>query len=161
MRSMPTYKRSPELIDTIINGIESGTPLRQLCRDNDLSFRAFYNWVDDDEALAARFARARLDGFDAIAEETLEIADDGTNDYVEKTRPDGSKYDAFDAEHVQRSKLRVDTRLKLLAKWDPKRYGERTTTELTGANGGPVDITDTAAAAKIAALLEAAKARKG
>jgi hypothetical protein len=26
---------------------------------------------------------------------------------------------------VQRAKLRIDTRLKLLSKWDPKRYGEK------------------------------------
>ena len=31
----------------------------------------------------------------------------------------------MNAEFVARSRLRVDTRLKLLAKWDPKRYGER------------------------------------
>ena len=32
--------------------------------------------------------------------------------------------------------------------------------ELTGANGGPVQISDTERAAKIAAILAAAKARK-
>jgi hypothetical protein len=31
----------------------------------------------------------------------------------------------LNAEHVQRSKLRIETRLKLLAKWNPKKYGER------------------------------------
>ena len=31
----------------------------------------------------------------------------------------------LNGEHVQRSKLRIETRLKLLAKWDPRRYGDR------------------------------------
>lgn len=87
--------------------------------------RTVYDWRDKDEGFSADFGRARDDGFDAIAAECLRIAEDGTNDYVEKNRPDGSTYDAFDSEHVQRSKLRIETRLKLLAKWDPRRYGDK------------------------------------
>jgi hypothetical protein len=66
-------------------------------------------------------ARAREEGFDAIAREALEIADDGRRDYV----PLENGGLAVDHDHIARSRLRVDTRLKLLAKWDPKRYGER------------------------------------
>ena len=39
----------------------------------------------------------------------------------------------------------------------PKKYGEKTSMELTGANGGPVQISDTERAAKIAAILAALK----
>jgi hypothetical protein len=35
-------------------------------------------------------------------------------------------------------KLQIETRLKLLAKWDPKRYGERMATEISGPDGGPI-----------------------
>ena len=44
---------------------------------------------------------------------------------MEKLTADGVIAPSLNAEHIQRSKLRVETRLKLLAKWDPKRYGER------------------------------------
>lgn len=119
-----------ELIETFIGQIAEGVPLRQLCRLHGIGKSTWYEWVKADEEkggeLAGRIARARLDGFDAIAEETLEIADDSTNDWVERERDDGSKYEALNGEHVQRSKLRVETRLKLLAKWDPKRYGDKT-----------------------------------
>ena len=65
-------------------------------------------------------------GMDAIAEECLEIADDGTNDWV--TRKLGNaEVEVLNAEHVQRSKLRIETRLKLLAKWNPKKWGDRIT----------------------------------
>jgi hypothetical protein len=75
--------------------------------------------------LAAQFARAKSLGFDAIADDCVEIADDATNDYMEtKHGP------VFDGEHVQRSRLRIDTRLKLLAQWDPKRYGPRTQSDV-------------------------------
>ena len=57
-------------------------------------------------------------------------------------------------------KLQIWTRLQLLAKWAPKKYGERTAMELTGANGGPVQISDAERAAKVAAILASAQARK-
>jgi hypothetical protein len=73
-------------------------------------------------------ARARESGFDYLAAECLEIAEDGSNDYM------ASKHGpVLDTEHVQRSKLRIETRLKLLAKWDPKRYGDKV--QLADADG--------------------------
>src|SRR5690606_5641563 len=71
----------------------------------------------------ARYARARRLGFDEIAEEGLEIIDDGSNDYIERER-DGVPEIVLDREHIQRSKLRFEGRMKLLAVWDPRRYGD-------------------------------------
>lgn len=125
---MPTpTKRTQQVVEQILARIAAGEPLTRICR-SDEKFpcpSVFRDWCDADEALAIAYARAREIGFDAIAEEALDIADDGSNDFIEKTRNDGSTYEAFDAEHVQRSKLRVETRLKLLAKWDPKRFGDK------------------------------------
>ena len=58
---------------------------------------------------------------DYLAEEILEIADDGKNDWVE--RQDGSA--AVNNEAVQRSRLRVDARKWLMSKLMPKKYGEK------------------------------------
>src|SRR5690606_9448739 len=80
-----------------------------------------WRWAKADPEVSQAIAHARTLGFDAIAEETLAIADDKDGD-------------------VQRDRLRVETRLKLLAKWDPKRYGELLKQELSGPNGGPVPI---------------------
>lgn len=84
------------------------------------AWRTVYDWIGRDEELSAHIARARDLGFDAIAEECLDIADDSSQDYR-----DTDKGLVYDAEHVQRSKLRIETRLKLLAKWNPKKYGDR------------------------------------
>lgn len=119
--------------EAICERIANGEPLRQICRDPEMPGKStFYEWLDADPELAGRFARARARGHDEIAEETLEIADDGRNDYVERISADGSAQKVFDPEHVQRSKLRIETRLKLLAKWDPKRYGEKVDLAVTG-----------------------------
>lgn len=48
----------------------------------------------------------------------------------------------------------------LLKAHAPEKYRENTRMELTGANGGPVQISDTERAARISAILAAAEARK-
>jgi hypothetical protein len=116
--------RTQALADEIVEAISEGVPLRQFCRDKDISWRQVYYWLDEDKEFATRFARAREKGFDAIAEECLDIADDARNDWMTRRVGDEDRQ-VLDAEHVQRSKLRIETRLKLLAKWDPKRYGEK------------------------------------
>jgi hypothetical protein len=138
MAERPT-KRTPEVEERIIHGLCDGIPLRELCRQEGMpNWRTVYDWISADADLAARIAHARALGFDAIAEDILDIADDGTNDWVERKRQDGSADKALDSEHVQRSKLRIETRLKLLAKWSPQKYGEKNTTELTGPDGGAI-----------------------
>jgi hypothetical protein len=145
-------KFTEDLFQKIIERIADGEPLRQICRDEGMpSYRTFYNWIDEDDKLlksedekvrntslmlASRFARARDDGHDAIAEETLKIADDGTNDWMEKQDKDGKNIGwQLNGEHVQRSKLRIETRLKLLAKWNPKKYGDKMEVSGPGENG--------------------------
>ncbi len=92
-------------------------------------------WVDDDrQGFAARYARAREIGFGRLAEDVLEISDDGSNDtYVDE---DGKV--RKDRDVIERSRLRVDTRKWLLARVLPKVYGDKVA--LTGADGGPLQI---------------------
>jgi hypothetical protein len=155
-------KRTTEIEDEICKRLAEGEPLRAICRDEHMpSWQAVYQWMDADEDFARRIAHARNLGHDAIAESALEIADDGRNDWMDRLDKDQVPIGyQLNGDHVQRSKLRIETRLKLLAKWNPKKYGERTAMELTGANGGPVQMTDTEAAAKLAGLIAAARARK-
>lgn len=125
-----------EIADEICERLSNGEPLAAICRDDHMpGVRTVYDWSEAHEKLSADIAGARARGFDKIAADCLDIADDGSNDYVVKKRPDGEEYDAFDAEHVQRSKLRIETRLKLLAKWDPKRYGEKAEVKHSGDVG--------------------------
>jgi hypothetical protein len=108
-------KRTPEVEERIIEGLTDGVPLRVLCRQDDMpSWRAVYDWMNADASFASRVAYARDLGFEALAEDILNIADDTP---------------AIN-EHVQRSKMRIDTRLKLLACWSPKRYGNKQTVDV-------------------------------
>lgn len=120
----PIYDKA-DYMPEILARIAKGEPLRQICREEGKpSWGTVYAWLDDDKELAERFARARELGEEAIAQECLDIADNGKNDWMEANGQDAVGY-KLNGEHVQRSKLRIETRLKLLAKWNPKKWGEK------------------------------------
>jgi len=64
------------------------------------------NWCRDDKDLQEAYASAREAGFDAIASEVIPIIDNISEDPSSR-------------------RVRAEYRLKLLSKWDPKRYGDR------------------------------------
>lgn len=135
--------------DEICERLAKGEPLAQICRSENMpAVRTVSDWKAEHKDFAAAFARAREEGFDVIAESCLQIADDGKND----TYKDDEGNVRVDHDHIQRSKLRIETRLKLLAKWDPKRYGEKLA--IGGADDLPPikKLSDEEIAAQIAAL---------
>jgi hypothetical protein len=87
------------------------------------SFSTVYLWCDKDEDFAQRFARAREIGHDVIAEECLEIIDTEAEMAETTSQSGGSSH--RDSAHVSWMKNRVEMRLKLLAKWNPKKYGDK------------------------------------
>jgi terminase small subunit-like protein len=132
-----------EKADAIIAWISEGKPLREFCRqEGSPAWRTVYDWLEANVDFAARFVRARDMGADAIAEEALEIA----NTPLEGVRremggKDGPKEIYEDM--LGHRKLQVETRLKLLAKWHPKKYGDKIDHTLGGPNGGPIVISNT------------------
>lgn len=118
-------KKNPEVCAEICKRLSEGEPLAVICRDDHMPHDSTVrDWADGDEDFSHAIARAREIGFDVIAAGCLEIADDARNDWMEVRGKDDAGWTA-NGEHIQRSRLRIDTRLKLLAKWDPKRYGEK------------------------------------
>ena len=80
--------------------------------------------------------RARIAQADLFAEECVDIADDGTNDFMESLTPSerGEPYQ-LRGEHVNRSRLRIDTRKWVAAKLVPRVYGDaKQLMELTDEN---------------------------
>jgi hypothetical protein len=116
---LSTSVYSDEIVNQILERVSNGEPLAKACRELGTHRNTFYDWLDRDETLPVRFARAREAGFDAIADECFALADEQPE--LESTAH-GQKRDAG---YVAWKRMQIDTRLKLLAKWDPKRYGER------------------------------------
>lgn len=132
----PVYDRKP-IIDEICTRVATGETLRAICREEGKPhWTVVYDWLKEDEDFSLRFARARELGHDAISEECLEIADDKSTDY----RLDPEKGLVVDGDHIQRAKLRIETRLKLLAKWNPKKYGDSTQIKHADADGNKLTL---------------------
>lgn len=121
----------------ILDGLAAGTPLTLICEPSDMpAWRTVYDWMAEDTGFSAGIARAREAGFDRIAREALTIADTPVEGVEITETPDGPRVKRGDM--LGHRRLQVETRLKLLAKWDPKRYGEKVNLEHTGPEGGPV-----------------------
>lgn len=117
----------PLLVDELCNRVGEGETVRAICREEHMpSPQVIYRWMAKDPSFKERFAHARELGEEVIAQECLDIADNATNDWMEKLNKDGQSIGwQLNGEHVQRSKLRIETRLKLLAKWNPKKWGDK------------------------------------
>jgi hypothetical protein len=120
---------SAELAERICARLAEGESLLAICRDEAMPHRAtVHEWVFKNiEGFGDKYACAREVGCDAMADALMEIADDGKNDFVERKggedEPGGL---AFNAEHVQRSKLRVDARKWYLSKKQVEHSGSLT-----------------------------------
>lgn len=119
-----TEEQAESIKDEICVRVSSGETLRSICReDGKPSWVTIYRWLDLDEDFKLRFARARELGFDAIAEEALEIANTPHEGQIVTSKEWGEEIKTEDM--LGHRKLQIETRLKLLAKWSPKKYGER------------------------------------
>lgn len=127
---------SDELLQQVCDILATGVPLAVIGREPGMpKYRTVKSWEDetDDDGkpteralkVSAALARACEEGREVLGAECLEIADDGHRDYVIKTNARGQPYEAYDAENVQRAKLKIDTRLKLLAVWDRAKWGDK------------------------------------
>ena len=122
-----TPEKKQSAIDDIFQKITEGNSIRHILKDNpDLpSRKTFLEWLAKDKELSSHYARICDVRSDIIFDEMMDIADDGTNDYMTKMIGDGIEIQVLNHEHIQRSKLRIDTRKWILAKMNPKKYSDK------------------------------------
>lgn len=120
---------TPELADEICETIAT-TPrgLDYICDRNDGFPHAstVHRWLNNQPGFSEKYTRARERQADLLADESLEIADDGSNDWIEKRNEAGEVIDfEYNGDAVQRSRLRIDTRKWYASKLAPKKYGDK------------------------------------
>ncbi len=140
---------SDELAAEICRRIADGESLRKVCRDEAMPDKStVLRWLALKANLEFRdqYARAREMWADSLFDETLEIADDATNDItVLPATGDKPQIEIVNHENIQRSRLRVDTRKWAAGRLAPKKYGDKV--ELTGAGpGGAIQVQAVTAA---------------
>jgi hypothetical protein len=136
-----------KIADEIAERLGNGEPLAQICRDEHMpGLTTVYDWQNRHEGFSERIARARDAGYDHIAVDALTILDEKPERIVTMTGDDRSE-SRIDSASVQWAKNRFEGRLKLLAKWDAKRYGDK------------LDLTSGGEKLGLSAELEAARKR--
>lgn len=123
--------------DTICQRIAEGESLRSVCRDENMpGLRTVLEWLEAEEEFRVKYARAREIQADLMAAELIDIADDGTNDWMEKKNASGENLGwAENGEALKRSQIRIATRQWIASKLLPKKYGEKLA--VGGANDLP------------------------
>lgn len=121
--------------DAICLRLSKGEPLAQICRDDNMpSVSTVTDWKAKHDHFSVAIARSREEGFDAIAVDTLNIID------TVPERCATAEGDKVDSGHVAWLKNRAEQRLKLLAKWDPKRYGDKMDVNHGGQENNPIEV---------------------
>ena len=119
-------KYTKALATSICEQIAHGAGLKSICHPNEMPCIAtIFSWLADDKhaEFLDMYERARERQQEYWADEIIEIADDGTNDFVEREAKNGKKFIVCDHDQINRSKLRVDTRKWLMSKLAPRKYG--------------------------------------
>ena len=126
---MGKSKYTPELAEKIVEGISEGRSLRAICAQEGMpSTSTVLSWLEDADKkeFAEQYAHARAKAYKMLADEILEDASPKSED---------------SAVLVARDRLLVDTKKWMLSKMLPKIYGDKVQAEVTGAEGGPLQIT--------------------
>ncbi|MGN6768489.1 MAG: terminase small subunit protein [Rhizobiaceae bacterium] len=134
-----------ELADLICERLSEGESLRTICIDEGMPDKAtVFRWLAKHYDFATIYARAREVQAEVLADELVEIADDGTNDWMERKNADGDIVGwQENGEALRRSQLRISTRQWIAERMLPKKYGTKVHNELTGKDGGPIETKET------------------
>lgn len=104
---------------------ETTESIARICqRDGMPSKATIFRWRAEQPEFAKMYEAAKVEQLYAGIDECTEIAD-----AAEQT-----------SEGIQKAKLRIETRLKVAQRLKPKELGEKVTNELTGPDGGPVQL---------------------
>ena len=129
---------SEEIAVKILVEVALGKSMRKIAEMEGMpAMSTIFLWLRNHEDFSEQYARAKEEAADLLVDEMLDIADDATNDWMEKYGKDGEMIGyMINGEFVGRSKLRIETRKWLAMKLKPKRYGDKLNVE----QGGEVTV---------------------
>lgn len=149
---MGKSKYTPEMAEAVLAELRAHGSTLKAAKAVGLERHTIVRWTEVDADFADQYARAKLEGIDALVEDTIEISDQS---------PTATAQGNIDTGAVQHAKLRIETRRWYAERLAARKYGVLSRHELSGVDGGPMAVVDeTAKAARVAQLLAIAQARK-
>lgn len=123
MAGVSTY--TEEMADKICERIADGESLKAICEDEGMPHKStVFKWLSENDAFSDKYARAREAQADALFDDILSIADDGSNDWMLKNFGEETRW-VENGEAIRRSQLRIDARKWMAGKLRPKKYSEK------------------------------------
>lgn len=114
-----------ELADRVCQRIAEGYSMRTVCKPDDMpAMSTLFKWIREKPEFSQQYTKATEERTEAMAEDMLDIADDGSNDLM-TIQKGKEEYTVENKEVTNRSRLRVDTRKWLMSKMKPKKYGDK------------------------------------
>ena len=121
MGGVSTY--SDERAEIILERVANGEFLAHICRDEGMpGLKTVYDWRDAYPDFALRLARARDIGQEYIEGDILRISDSPAIGMETEEDGNGQILKIKRADALAHRKLQIETRLKMLMIWNPKKY---------------------------------------
>jgi len=129
-----------EISSKLCSYLSMGKSLRTACKQEGMpSMPTVYKWISDYPEFLNQYTRAKEESAEALAEDMLDIADESP--IAVETDKDGNVVGTkLDSAGVARNRLRVETRKWVASKLKPKKYGDLSKLELTGKDGGAIEM---------------------
>ena len=130
---------TPELAKRICTEIgQSEKGLHRLHRELDWfpDPSTIMDWIDDKPEFSLQYARAKALQADFMGDNVLIISDDSSQDEI--FSPNGNRIE--NREFTSRSKLRVETRMWLMERLAPKKYGKQVEADTESKDYQPPQI---------------------
>ena len=135
---------TPALKAKILDLIVAGQSLNKILKiDGFPNYVTVMRWLEADEEFRNKYARAREDQADTLADELMAIVDE---------QPPTDEHGKSDSAWVAWQRNRIDARKWVASKLKPKKYGERQQIDQTVT----VTLTNEQVEARLAQLLEKA-----
>jgi hypothetical protein len=136
-------KYTPELAATICARLADGQSLREICREDSFPDRVtVLRWVFSNEEFRHQYEQARQVASETMMDEIKDIADDSSNDYMERLDRDGMMIGwRENGDSTKRAQLRITTRQWIAERMAPKRWGAKQQVTHQNPDGTPVGQT--------------------
>jgi len=116
-------KYNQEIADEICYRLSTGQTMRSICdAPNMPDYSNLWRWINNNEEFRTQSMYARELGTHALADECIQIADDPMLDPQDK-------------------RIRIDTRIRLIGKWNSKKYGDKIELESNNNNNIVLSFT--------------------
>ena len=130
----PQFKWTEEIEDAICAAIAvSANGLDDICGENEEfpCVRLIYTRLIQSEPFMQKYARARELQQQLLADQLIPLSDKDRICHKRTIKADGSEETVI-LDQVERSKLQIETRKWVLARLNPKKYGDRAVEEHDG-----------------------------